>query len=244
MKRRSRSGRLLLLVGVVVLAGCSTDGPDGASGSPIATVAGPSADSASPQDKDDSGSSAPPSTTGSQGITTLAETTSNVVRVPAADESATNVGSPSSGAGSDGIGSLPPIPGPTVAAGPDEEAEFGTGVSASLVAVEPVDVEGRLPGERSGPGVVVTLEMSNRSAEEIDLNAVTVDLVRSDGSSAVPVELLDEPGVLRGTLDPGDSATGRYQFFIPFDQRQAAIILVSYAAAAPTALFLGGVQDA
>ncbi len=135
------------------------------------------------------------------------------------------------------------VPGPTVAAELEEEANFGTGVLASIASVEAVDVEGRLPGERSGPGVLVTVEVDNASDEAISLDFVTVDLIRANGGSAIPVDSLD--GInLTGDLAPGASAVGQYQFFIPVEERDSATITVHYASGVPTALFSGDLPNA
>ncbi len=136
-----------------------------------------------------------------------------------------------------------PVPGPTVAGELEEEANFGNGVSASIVEVEAVEVEGRLPGERSGPGVLVTVAVDNDSAETISLDFVIVDLVRRDGASAIPVEMTERVA-LAGELAAGQSAAGKYQFFIPADQRPSATIIVSYAVGMPTALFTGDLPSA
>lgn len=72
--------------------------------------------------------------------------------------------------------------------------------------------------------------------------ATTVDLIANTGASAIPVE----SGVhrrLSGELQPGASAVGRYQYYIPADQRPSATITISYAAGVPTALFTGDLPD-
>lgn len=137
----------------------------------------------------------------------------------------------------------PPVPGATVTVDVDEQAEFGTGVTASIVDVEAVEVEARLPGERSGPGVVLTVEVVNGTDEAITLDFVSVDLIGDDGASALPVELA-EPDALSGELEPSGTAVGHYQFLIPLEQRDAATVAVSYSASAPTLLFTGGLLDA
>ena len=140
-------------------------------------------------------------------------------------------------------GEMPPIEGPTVTAPLDEEVDFGTGVTASIVGVEAVEVEARLAGERSGPGLILTVELHNGTPDDVSLDFVIVDLVQSDGASALPIQAT---GVLplSGTLAPGATATGRYEFFIPLDQRASATVTVSYAADAATALFSGDLPRA
>lgn len=135
------------------------------------------------------------------------------------------------------------VPGPTVAVSLEDDVAFGTGISAMIVDVGSVDVVGRLPGERSGPGVTVTVGVTNASSEPISLDLVIVDLIGGDGASAVPIDSMSEDRLV-GELGPGQSATGQYQYFIPLDQRQSATIAISYSAEAPTALFTGALPDA
>lgn len=138
---------------------------------------------------------------------------------------------------------LPPVPGPTVVADIADEADFESGVSASILEVEAVDVEGRFPGERSGPGVVIAVQVENGSGDTISLDFTTVDLVGSDGASAIPV-VMDDSVRLEGDLAPGASALGRYHFYLPVELRSSATITFSYAAGIPTALFTGALPDA
>lgn len=131
---------------------------------------------------------------------------------------------------------------PIVTARIDEEANFGNGVTASITSTESVEVVGHLPGDRSGPGVVLEVKVANGSPDPIDLTYVVVDLIQGDGTSAIPVDLPDRSR-LGGPLDPGASATGWYQFYIPHDQRSSASVRISYAAGTPTALFIGDLRD-
>jgi hypothetical protein len=139
----------------------------------------------------------------------------------------------------------PPIPvaGTTIPAELDSAVDFGTGVVAAVTDVEAVEVVGRLPGERSGPGVRISIEVTNGSDEQISLDFVTVDLINSEGASAIPVEE-ETPRTFSGSLEPGASAVGVYQFFIPSEQRASAFLTVNYASDQPTALFSGDLPDA
>ena len=137
----------------------------------------------------------------------------------------------------------PPVPGPTVTSEIDEPADFGTGIIAAVDEITAVEVEGRMPGERSGPGVMVSVRVENQSSASITLDFTTVDLIGLDGTSATPVEM-DESIRLEGELEPGASAVGRYHYFIPVEQRASATITISYAAGVPTALFTGALPDA
>jgi hypothetical protein len=123
-----------------------------------------------------------------------------------------------------------------------EDASFGNGVTARLVAIDAVEVVGHLPGEISGPGVAITVEMTNGSTEPVGLDQVTVDLMDREQASAPPI-LPPEPEGLSGTLAPGASATGRYQFTLPPEERSDASVRVSYSVTAPTVVFVGDLPD-
>ena len=169
----------------------------------------------------------------------------------AAEQSSTDESPTTTVPQDDGEAGAPPIEpvapadlnlGPIVTSEIEEEADFGTGVTASIVYVEAVDVIGRFPGERSGPGVVLTVEVANGSPEPISLDFVTVDLIKADGASAIPVQLEGEREFF-GQLRPGESAVALYQYFIPVEHRASAFITVSYASSVPTALFTGDLPD-
>ncbi|WP_155859325.1 hypothetical protein [Cellulomonas sp. KRMCY2] len=121
----------------------------------------------------------------------------------------------------------------------DETASFGTGVTARLTAVESVDGEADGPGEVAGPAVRITVEITNDTAEALDLHKVVVDVAA--GADLAPGEPLSGPGVrwLDGTLEPGGVATGVYVFAVPADRRDLVHVKVSYDPVQPTVLFEG-----
>lgn len=124
----------------------------------------------------------------------------------------------------------------------DEVADFGGGVTARVQRVESTDADANLPGERSGPAVIVTLELSNRSGAPIDLDAVTVDLIQSTGESATSIVDPDHEGFV-GTLDSGDTAAGSFLFRIDEGAREDVTITMKYAATAPRVVFVGDLDD-
>jgi len=124
----------------------------------------------------------------------------------------------------------------------DEVAEFGDGVTARLSAVEDVEVEAFMPGEVSGPGVAITLEISNGSTDPINLDNVTVDLVEPPDVSATLITTHEDTR-LAGDLAPGDTGTGTYQFTIAVDARAEIAVRVTYAAPEPTVVFEGSLAD-
>ena len=124
----------------------------------------------------------------------------------------------------------------------DETAEFGNGVEARLSSIESIEAEAFLPGEFSGPAVVVTVEVSNGSSETINLDTVTVDLVRGNNLSADPVTD-PERTRLSGDLGAGETTSGDYVFTLAPDEREDVQVRIKYAAETPTVVFAGSVAD-
>lgn len=120
----------------------------------------------------------------------------------------------------------------------DESAEFGDGVQARVVAVVPTHAEAHLPGERSGPGVIITLELRNTTSRAVDVDNVTVDLAQPDGTSYTPITDRDLRAI-SGMVPPNGTVTGQYLFAVDKGYRHDARLLIKYAADAPTAVFAG-----
>jgi hypothetical protein len=121
----------------------------------------------------------------------------------------------------------------------DEVADFGTGVTAEIVALEAVDGVAQLPGEISGPALRVTVRLTNGTDAALALARVQVDL--NSGSDRSPGLALNEPGAAPfvGVLARGDSADGVYVFGVPADRRDQVQVLVLYSVDAPVAVFEG-----
>jgi hypothetical protein len=128
--------------------------------------------------------------------------------------------------------------------GIDAVAEFGNGVQARLAAVEPIDAQGHLPGERSGPAVAITIQVTNGSSAAIDLGTVTVDLTIGAGAgvSAYAVAVPERPP-LGGTLAVGAATSGEYVFTLAPEERAHVEVHVKYSADTPTVVFEGSVAD-
>jgi hypothetical protein len=124
----------------------------------------------------------------------------------------------------------------------DDVAEFGDGVTARLTGFEALDVEAFMPGEISGPGVSITVELTNGSTEPIDLGNVAVELVAT-GDRYATLITTQENTHLEGELAPGGTADGTYVFTIADEDRAAITVQVTYAAPKPTALFTGSLAD-
>ena len=121
----------------------------------------------------------------------------------------------------------------------DEVADFGTGVTAEIVALEAVDGVAELPGEISGPALRVTVRLTNGTDAALALARVQVDL--NSGRDRAPGLALTEPGAAPfvGELAQGDSADGVYVFGVPVDRRDQVQVLVLYSVDAPMAVFEG-----
>jgi len=124
----------------------------------------------------------------------------------------------------------------------DETAEFGDEVSAELVELAPVEVEGEVPGEISGPAIRVTVRLINGTSQPLSLDAVTVFLYTGAGLTPAP-QIGDEEGVVfRGSLAPGGSAEGAYTFSVAEDQRDDVSVTVSHSPTSTVVVFNGAVS--
>jgi hypothetical protein len=126
--------------------------------------------------------------------------------------------------------------------GIDQVAEFGNGVRARLAAIDAIEAEGHLPGERSGPAVAVTVQVRNGSSRTIGLDTVTVNLTAGGGASAYGVVVPDRPP-LAGDLPAGESTSGEYVFTLAREDRAHVQVRVKYSADTPTVVFEGSMAD-
>lgn len=103
-----------------------------------------------------------------------------------------------------GTTSLPPIPVGT-------KADFGGGLTTTVLSVVPVKITASGPGDVSGPGVAVTVELSNQTSTAVDTSGIVVNAYdgkrvpasSSDGAPSAPFS---------GRLEPGKSGQGTYVF--------------------------------
>lgn len=211
-------GALVLLTVVFALRSSDEGSDDGQARDTTTTVTTPAREA--PED--------PPTTDGG--------TTSDGADPPATPEPE----APSNGG--DGTGSIHEeaevIPGEMADPAPlGTPAEAAPGVLVEL-RMAPVEVEGRRPGERSGPGVAVTAEIANGSDRDVAVDGVTVDLVTVAGTSAV---LVADPTTEAppGVLPPGQRRAGTYVFVLPVEDRAGVTVHVKYAADVPTVVFVG-----
>jgi hypothetical protein len=123
-----------------------------------------------------------------------------------------------------------------------ETAAFGDGATARVVKMEAVEGTAELPGEKSGPAVAFDLEITNGTAAPIDLTNVTVDLTNSEGLSASQISTMGT--IFSGTVPAGGTATAKYVYTVPAEDRADARLNIKYSAGTPVVVFTGSLPDA
>ena len=206
-----------LLVGVVVLVGgCS--GPDPSEvpsplvGSPPATAAPSSGPpTADPSVPDRTGPTA------STGPTTPADPQPSAEREPDVE------------------------PSRNVETAPPKKLDQSTrtaGAVVSLVSVRATSIKATTPGDRSGPGVLVRLELANATGRTLDTSFTQVGLTDRGGTSGTlvdgpPTEALDP------SVRPGRSARGTYAFLLDDASSGPVTISVYVTSGQPVVTFRG-----
>lgn len=125
--------------------------------------------------------------------------------------------------------SLPPVPA-------DQPVEIVGDVVGSIVGIERVTVQGRLPGEMTGPGLKITVKIDNGTASPLRVDSSTVTLEDSEMSPAPPISA-DDAKPLDGTIAAGQSAQGVYLFGFPEPMSGPVTITVNYSPDRPVAVF-------
>ncbi|MGN6607603.1 MAG: hypothetical protein ACTHMS_11425 [Jatrophihabitans sp.] len=138
-------------------------------------------------------------------------------------------------------------------------ADFGTGVTARITAVKAVTVEGVGAGEISGPGLNLTIVLTNNTRRAIDLDNSVVTLTDADGHPAALMTFTPDGGqgqdddvpapdpasfthAFRGSLAPHRTATATYVFTVPTGHRNPITVNLSYAGSQPTVIFRGNAE--
>lgn len=149
---------------------------------------------------------------------------------PTADPTA----APSDGSGGDTTQVVPGQPQPTlppVAKG--QPADYGNGVTVTLVGTQAITITGEGPGETSGPGVLYTLRLQNRSGAGVDLAGATVTATDGEGTAMGPALAVGSP--FTGSIPSGGSAEGSYAFVVAQDQRSSVTLAVTLSPDVPVA---------
>jgi len=132
---------------------------------------------------------------------------------------------------------------PTLSAvGLTDPAAVGDGVTGRLVSIDAVQGTGEGVGNIDGPSLLVTVELTNGTDAPVSFDAVAAEAYT--GEDMTPATLLDDPQAnpLRGTVDPGDSVTGSYVFYVPESERGDVTVQIGYQAGAPYLVWRGAVS--
>lgn len=121
----------------------------------------------------------------------------------------------------------------------DETSTTGDGVTARLTSIEAVDsVKARGIGEVTGPGLVITVEVSNKTKSALVVGDLVVTLTGSDASPGNPMTAKPAKP-LAGSLAPGKSATGVYVFTLAESARRPVSVAVTVSGPQPVLVFRG-----
>ena len=132
-------------------------------------------------------------------------------------------------------------------------AHFGTGVTARIMSVRAIEYQAVGPGQVSGPGLRLVIQVSNGTAKPIGLDNAVVAIADARGTPGVYMNITpagggDDAGhpgpsnfsyPMRGVLAPGHQASGTYVFTIPAGHRDPVTVNFSYAGGGPVVLFRG-----
>lgn len=111
-------------------------------------------------------------------------------------------------------------------------------VEVSLTSLAKVNVQGRGPGEISGPAVAVTVRVRNGASAPLDLDHVIVNLLDAKGQLATPMTG-DPAAPFQGKLAAGAGQSAVYVFSVAASALKPVQISVTYDVEAPTVLFKG-----
>ncbi|MET3805224.1 hypothetical protein ABIB25_002225 [Nakamurella sp. UYEF19] len=101
-----------------------------------------------------------------------------------------------------------------------------------------VNVTASGPGETSGPGVTITLRVTNSGPRAASLTNVGVEVTGKSGVPGVQVAQADVVPFV-GTVAPGKTAEGSYLFRLDSAEQKPLTIAVNSFASSPTVIFVG-----
>jgi hypothetical protein len=109
-------------------------------------------------------------------------------------------------------------PNPQPAVGVGVASPLGSDVYATVTKIEPVQLKANGPGDTSGPGVLVSLEVRNGTDRSLDLGGLVINAHYGANVPASAVRTAPNNDPLSGQLAARTSKTGRYAFRIPNGQ--------------------------
>jgi len=223
-----------VLVVVPALGACSAG--------PVSTVAASRPDRPTPSGTASApaaspASSAPPASTaassaGTPGLPAGAPTTAPT-SAPLAAAAATPRVPPGRGWTAPVVGARlrPPVP-------PGKEALFSEGLAVRVTGESETTLTGRVPGEVSGPGVLVTVTFRNGSTVPVDLDGIRVT---ASGPGGVPASAVDGPPAQppTGILAPGGTAQASFAFSLPRGSVRAMTLEITSISSADVVVVRG-----
>ena len=127
------------------------------------------------------------------------------------------------------VRSLPPV-----AVG--KAADLTSGIGVTIRKVSPTTIKADGPGEISGAGVSVVVEVKNSSSAAFDLSTIAVNAGYGKGIPAIRSDAAPSKD-LSGSLKPGQTVSGTYLFTMPKNQFSTLKVDVSSGQAADIAVF-------
>lgn len=118
------------------------------------------------------------------------------------------------------------------------KTEVGDVASIALLDIVRADVEARAAGEISGPGVIVSIRLTNDSDGELDLGWVTVNAEDADDMPLVPMGGPPADPFF-GPLAIGSSAEATYVFGLPEEVSTPITVTVNPVPDVAVAVFTG-----
>ncbi len=233
-------GIAALVLGSMLIAGCSSSTDSSAPGRTAASPTGAATTSA-------------PGTTGA-GPTSSATTASSATNSSSA--SASGTGSTSQTASSSKptarAATTKPSAGSTASTVPSRtqktnaptkkltqaNSTVAPKVTAVLTSIRSAQVNAKYPGEISGNSVIFRVMVTNNSGSVLDLSNVVVTVLGANGNPAS--EITSSPAKpLTGSAKAGSSAAGTYVFVVPKGQRNPITVSLTVSADTTIAVFKG-----
>lgn len=172
---------------------------------------------------------------GGSNDTNVAERDPDAVQTPVSSTRTTAVPVPSGGSVDETVAPAPSAK--TYDGRKAKNVEIPGEMEVRLISVEEnKDPKAIGPGALDRPVMVVSLELSNKQSDAVDLSGVTVSLLYDDDQVGTPVQSeLGQP--FRGQLEAGKNASGVYVFSVPKNIDDSVTILVQYSAGKGIAKF-------
>lgn len=106
-----------------------------------------------------------------------------------------------------------------------ETAAVAKGVRLRVLDVGAVDVRARTPGEISGPGIAITVEIRNSTRRSINVSTIQVNCLDANGVACIPSRA--EPArAPRAIVKAGSRATGIFVFTVARSDRNPVRVTV------------------